>query len=278
ELTTGKGDVLSGDHQPWDGNRGVRSYTPEPFVPRDTDAGDVIVDPRGQAHRYDGRDFREIEAAGAPRPSPGAITAGRAAMPTPEGRDMADTPAPYRSPAASIELARELMREIREALTLDDNGRLPVKEEAWWDGMNMQPPDQAWRDMDIGQRYDLLLHAMDEAIWSLETAADADGARDSQKLALEFVQADDPQGYERFTQWDNRPIAAYDAEVAEMTRDGPGEESGLARAWRAASERGRLGLLADLAMDHGVEEEVFVRTARRVMGWPEPTAEQREAM
>jgi hypothetical protein len=170
------------------------------------------------------------------------------------------------------------MREIREALTLDDNGRLPVKEEAWWDGMNMQPPDQAWRDMDIGQRYDLLLHAMDEAIWSLEPARDADGWRDSQKLALEFVQADDPQRYERFTQWDNRPIAAYDAEVAKMTRDGPGEESGLARAWPAASERGRLGLLADLAMEHGVEEEVFVRTARRVMGWPEPTAEQREAM
>ncbi len=74
---------------------------------------------------------------------------------------------------------------------------------------------------------------------------------------------------------ERRAIAAYDAEVAGMTRGGPGEESGSARAWRAASERGRLGLLADLAMDHGVEQEVFVRRAGRALGWPEPTAEQR---
>jgi hypothetical protein len=77
---------------------------------------------------------------------------------------------------------------------------------------------------------------------------------------------------------ERRAIAAYDAEVAGMTHGGPGEESGLARAWRAGSERARVSLLADLAADHGVEEEVFVRTAHRVMGWPETTAEQREWM
>jgi len=61
-LTTSKGDVLSGNHQPWDGNPGVRSYTPKPFVPRDTDAGDVIVDPEGKPHRYERDGFSEIKA------------------------------------------------------------------------------------------------------------------------------------------------------------------------------------------------------------------------
>jgi hypothetical protein len=31
-------------------------------------------------------------------------------------------------------------------------------------------------------------------------------------------------------------------------------------------------------MDSRMDEEVFVRTARRVLGWREPTAEQRELM
>ena len=60
--TTGTGHVLKGDHRPWDRNSDVRSYTPRPFVPRDTDAGDVIVDPQGKAHCYDGRGFSGIEA------------------------------------------------------------------------------------------------------------------------------------------------------------------------------------------------------------------------
>jgi hypothetical protein len=75
-----------------------------------------------------------------------------------------------------------------------------------------------------------------------------------------------------------RAITEYDAAVAEMTREGSRGVSGLARAWQAGSEWERLGLLAQLALDHGVEEEVFVRAARRVMGWREPTAAQREAM
>jgi hypothetical protein len=102
-LTTSTGRALHGDHQPWDGNPGVISYTPKPFVPRDTDAGDVIVDPQGMAHRYDGRGFSEIEVAAKPRlPSPGAIANGaqsggkRPSSPggIPEGRDSAQSPEP----------------------------------------------------------------------------------------------------------------------------------------------------------------------------------------
>jgi hypothetical protein len=77
---------------------------------------------------------------------------------------------------------------------------------------------------------------------------------------------------------ETRAITEYDAAVVEMTREGSKEVSGLARAWQAGSERERLGLLAKLAMDHGVDEEVFVRRALRVMGWREPTAAQREAL
>ena len=59
-----------------------------------------------------------------------------------------------------------------------------------WDGMNMQPPKTAWQDMDMGQRYDLLRHALDESIWSLEPSAKWDEPGDSQKLAIEFVKED----------------------------------------------------------------------------------------
>jgi hypothetical protein len=69
-----------GEYQVWDDNPGVRSYTPKPFAPRDTDAGDVVVDPQGKHHRYDGRGFSEIKAAGADRlPSPSDIAQGRGA-------------------------------------------------------------------------------------------------------------------------------------------------------------------------------------------------------
>ena len=47
QLTTSEGHLLNSGHQPWDTNEDVRSYTPKPFVPRDTDTGDVIVDPKG---------------------------------------------------------------------------------------------------------------------------------------------------------------------------------------------------------------------------------------
>jgi hypothetical protein len=78
---------------------------------------------------------------------------------------------------------------------------------------------------------------------------------------------------------ERRVIAAYNDEVDETTRAGSGKESGLALAWQqAASDRKRLEILADLAADHGVEQEVFVRTAHRVFDWSEATTEQRAWM
>ena len=124
QLTTGNGHVLKGDHQRWDDHQGVRSHTPKTFVPRDTDKGDVIVDPQGKAHRYDGPGFREVEAAARqplPFPSPGAIAdegehqldlattggtgqgeAEHVRLPSPgeiaEGRDGSEMPGPERGP------------------------------------------------------------------------------------------------------------------------------------------------------------------------------------
>lgn len=99
----------------------------------------------------------------------------------------ADQPAQYDSPPESIELARETMRDIKAALTRGTDGEFPVTYAGLdWDGMNMQPPKTAWQDMDIGERYDLLLHALDESIWDIEK-------RDSQKLALEFVKDEERQ-------------------------------------------------------------------------------------
>ena len=124
-------------------------------------------------------------------PSPAAIADGRDDISPPEGVPVADKPARYDSPPRSIALARETMRQIREALTKDADGKFPASYAAMdWDGMNMQPPDTAWQDLNGGRRYDLLLHALDEAIWSLEPAARWDVPRDSQKLASEFVKED----------------------------------------------------------------------------------------
>jgi hypothetical protein len=107
---------------------------------------------------------------------------------------MADKPAQYLSPPESIALARETMREIKEALTRGADGKFPAGyADMDWDGMNMQPHDTAWQDMDMGQRYDLLLHALDESIWSLEPSAKWDEPRDSQKLANEFVRDEERQ-------------------------------------------------------------------------------------
>lgn len=44
--------------------------------------------------------------------------------------------------------------------------------------------------MDKGQRYDLVLHVLDESIWSIEPSAKWDEPSDSQRLALEFVNDD----------------------------------------------------------------------------------------
>jgi hypothetical protein len=52
--------------EPWETNPGVRAWALLSQT-RDTERGDVIVDPRGNAHRYDGRGFRAIEAASGER-------------------------------------------------------------------------------------------------------------------------------------------------------------------------------------------------------------------
>ena len=183
QLTTGKGHVLEGDHQPWDGHQGVRSYTPKPFVPRDTSEGDVVVDPQGQAHRYDGQGFSEVEATAKPSlPSPA------------EPAESTE----YDSPPETIALARDLMCEIEEALTKDADGHYPASYAGMdWDGMNMQPPETAWQDMDVYERYDLLEHAIDEAIWSLEKRdkeATCHGVRQGRRAAGD---AGFPGGYLR---------------------------------------------------------------------------------
>jgi hypothetical protein len=101
------------------------------------------------------------------------------------------TKAELESPSESIELARETMRDIKAALTRDAKGDFPPNSAGMdWDGMNMQPPKTAWQDMDLWQRYDLLLHVLDEAVWSLEPSSKWNEPRDSQKLALEFVNDD----------------------------------------------------------------------------------------
>ena len=137
----------------WIENEGVQPQVRHSLL-RDTTAGDVIVDPQGRPHRYDGRGFSEVEATAKPSlPSPGEPAESMA----------------YDSPPKSIELARQMMSEIKEALTKDADGHFPaLYAEMDWDGMNMQPPETAWQDMDVYQRYDLLRHALDEAIWSLE--------------------------------------------------------------------------------------------------------------
>jgi hypothetical protein len=61
--------------EPWEMNPGVRALAPLPQT-RDTDAGDVIVDPQGRAHRYDGLGFRAIAAEDRPLPTPADIADG----------------------------------------------------------------------------------------------------------------------------------------------------------------------------------------------------------
>jgi hypothetical protein len=62
--------------EPWESNPGVRSWALLSQT-RDTAAGDVIVDPQGRAHRYDGLGFRAIAAEDRPLPTPADIADGR---------------------------------------------------------------------------------------------------------------------------------------------------------------------------------------------------------
>jgi hypothetical protein len=154
-----------------------------------TGLGAIEVAERSGEERQDAR-----PEAGKALPSPAAIADDRDVVPAPEGANIADKPAQYESPPESIELARKLMREIKEALTTDADGKFPAKyADMDWDGMNMQDPQTAWQDMDMGQRYDLLRSALEEAIWSLEPSAKVGRLDDSQKLAQEFVQEDGRQ-------------------------------------------------------------------------------------
>jgi hypothetical protein len=77
-LTTGGGDSRepggAGSWRPWETKAGVRALAPLAQT-RDTERGDVIVDPQGQPYRYDGGGFTAIEAAGPALPSPGEIAA-----------------------------------------------------------------------------------------------------------------------------------------------------------------------------------------------------------
>ena len=83
-LTTSDTDTDGWKPKLWIENGGVQPRVRLSLL-RDTDTGDVIVDPRGRAHRYDGQGFGEIEAtAGQSLPSPGAIADERDEMPTPE--------------------------------------------------------------------------------------------------------------------------------------------------------------------------------------------------
>jgi hypothetical protein len=149
------------------------------------------VSEAGRGIRLHKGSFSEVKAADQSLPSPAAIADDRDCVPTPEGASVADKPARYDSPPESIELARKLMGQIKEALTTDADGKFPAKyADMDWEGMNMHPEDTAWQHMDMGQRYDLLLHALDESIWSLEQSAKWDEMRDSQKLAIDFVKED----------------------------------------------------------------------------------------
>ena len=84
--TTDAGNILAGDGswQPWEHKEGVQALVMRPYS-RDTDAGDVIVDPRGRPHRYDGRGFRVVERAVQSLPSPGELAEDRGG-PEPPGQ------------------------------------------------------------------------------------------------------------------------------------------------------------------------------------------------
>ncbi len=61
QMTTDKGSFLEGNEIPWERKRGVESLGHPRFKQRDTDRGDVIVDPQGRAYRVEKDSFSEIE-------------------------------------------------------------------------------------------------------------------------------------------------------------------------------------------------------------------------
>jgi hypothetical protein len=75
-LTTDTGHLLKPEvnplWQPWDRNDGVQALL-LPLHARDTDAGDVIVNPQGQAYRVERQGFTEIGAGRQRPPSPSEI-------------------------------------------------------------------------------------------------------------------------------------------------------------------------------------------------------------
>jgi hypothetical protein len=57
QITTDTGSIFDGSLIPWEKSEGVRSMG---HINRDTDAGDVIVDPQGRAYRVGDGHFEEI--------------------------------------------------------------------------------------------------------------------------------------------------------------------------------------------------------------------------
>jgi hypothetical protein len=96
ELTVDTGSFLRPDgdppHKSWIQNEGVQVLVKRPYS-RDTDVGDVIVDPQGLAYRVERDGFTEVQAAHQSLPSPAAIADDRDGAPTAEGANLADKPA-----------------------------------------------------------------------------------------------------------------------------------------------------------------------------------------
>ncbi len=60
-LTTDKGNVLDGNAVPWERNPGVESLPSIlQHLHRDTDKGDVIIDPQGKAYKVEQNGFVEV--------------------------------------------------------------------------------------------------------------------------------------------------------------------------------------------------------------------------
>jgi hypothetical protein len=70
KLTTDTGDIFEGTLQSWKRNPGVLAHV---FAPRDSDAGDVVVDPAGQPYRVERDGFLRMDTAAQPSLSPSEI-------------------------------------------------------------------------------------------------------------------------------------------------------------------------------------------------------------
>jgi hypothetical protein len=78
-LTTDKGSILEGTEIPWERNRGIENLGHPRIKQRDTDRGDVIVDPQGNAYRVEQNGFSEI-VGGNQRQSYDQLLAEKAAL------------------------------------------------------------------------------------------------------------------------------------------------------------------------------------------------------